>query len=58
MTHLWDTDTSVYYLNGNEKIARKMTECGLSNICVTSVTVAELIFGAYNSQRIEANKEI
>lgn len=55
MTHLWDTDTCVYYLNGNTAIARKAVECGLSNICITAITMAELLYGAYNSQRVNAN---
>lgn len=55
MTHLWDTDTCVYYLNGNRTIARRAAERGLSNISVTGITLAELLFGAYSSQRVEAN---
>jgi len=55
MTHQWDTDTCIYYLNGNPVIASKAVECGVPNICVAAITIAELFFGAYNSQRQEAN---
>ncbi len=57
MTHQWDTDTCIYYLNGNSVIARKAVKCGLSNICVSGITVAELFFGAYNLQHLDANVE-
>jgi len=55
MTYLWDTDTCIYFLNGNTIVAQRAVTCGLSEICITAVTVAELLFGAYNSRHVAAN---
>lgn len=55
MRYLWDTDTCIYYLNGNPHIQQKVQTIGVEHICTTSITIAELKFGAYNSQKVEAN---
>lgn len=55
MTYLWDTDTCIYFLEGNESIRKKVKDIGVDKICTTIVSIAELKFGAYNSSRIESN---
>lgn len=55
MRYLWDTDTCIYYLNEHPRIRQKVQALGAEHICTTSITIAELKFGAYNSQRVEAN---
>lgn len=55
MKYLWDTDTCVYFLNGNKSIAQKVREVGESNICTTILNITELKFGAYNSVKVEEN---
>lgn len=55
MTYLWDTDTCIYYLNEHARIREKVRIVGAEQICVTSITIAELQYGAYNSQRVETN---
>lgn len=55
MKYLWDTDICIYFLNGNQKIARKIQAVGAENLCTTIINILELKFGAYNSTKIEAN---
>ncbi|QTA92115.1 PIN domain-containing protein [Desulfonema magnum] len=55
MTYLWDTDTCVYFLNGNEKVTRKARDTSADNICTTMITIAELKFGAFNSSKVSSN---
>ncbi|OQX12022.1 MAG: hypothetical protein BWK80_44230 [Desulfobacteraceae bacterium IS3] len=57
MKYLWDTDTCIYYLNGNGNIRRKVKAVGSREICTTVITVAELKFGAYHSAKVGANLE-
>lgn len=55
MIYLLDTDIIVYWLNGNRTIAQKATEAGQANVAFSTVSQAELYYGAYNSQRVEQN---
>ena len=55
MTYLWDTDTCIYYLNGNQHIRQTVKNVGLTTIATTIVTVAELKFGAFHSTRVAEN---
>jgi len=53
--YLLDTDTIVYWLNGNRVIAQKATVAGQTNVALSTVSQAELYYGAYNSIRVEQN---
>ncbi|OQX27065.1 MAG: twitching motility protein PilT [Desulfobacteraceae bacterium IS3] len=53
--YVLDTDICIYWLNGNEHIRKKIEKAKPENLRITSVTLAELRYGAYNSQRIEEN---
>ena len=55
MIYLLDTDTIVYWLNGNRIIAQKATVAGQTNVALSTVSQAELYYGAYNSIRVEQN---
>ena len=55
MIYLLDTDTIVYWLNGNRVIAQKATVAGQTNVALSTVSQAELYYGAYNSIRVEQN---
>ena len=57
--YLLDTDIVIYWLKNkypeiNKKIKKIDEEC----IFISSITVAELYFGAYNSARQEENKQL
>lgn len=57
MTHLLDTDICIYWLNGRPEIREQALAVGISNLAISSITVAELYFGAYNSTRTLQNLE-
>lgn len=50
-----DSDHFVYWMNGHAAVRAKVQEVGFHQIAVSAVTVGELFFGAYNSQRIQEN---
>lgn len=52
MTYLLDTDTCIYWIKNISSVRTKVTQIGWEQICICSITVAELYFGAYNSQRV------
>ncbi|MEH2182716.1 type II toxin-antitoxin system VapC family toxin [Nostoc sp.] len=55
MTYLLDTDTCIYWIKDINSVRTKVREIGWEQICICSITVAELYFGAYNSQRVVEN---
>ncbi len=50
---LCDTDIIIEFYKGNELIASKLEEIGSSNITISSITAAELIFGALNKKELK-----
>jgi tRNA(fMet)-specific endonuclease VapC len=55
MTYLLDTDTCIYWIKDINSVRNKVREIGWEQIYICSITVAELYFGAYNSQRVAEN---
>jgi len=55
MKYLLDTDTIIYWLNGNQDIEDKAISVGLENISCSIISKAELYYGAYNSEYVEQN---
>ncbi len=55
MTFILDTDTTIYWLKGDESIERKISKIGLPNVGITVLTCCELYSGAYNSKKIKEN---
>jgi tRNA(fMet)-specific endonuclease VapC len=55
MTYLLDTDTCIYWIKDINSVRNKVREIGWEQIYICSITVAELYFGAYNSQRVVEN---
>ena len=53
--YLLDTDTLIYWLNGNQEIERKAQSVGLDSLYYAIISKAELYFGAYNSSYIQQN---
>ena len=53
--YVLDTDTAIYWLNGEEKVREQVEKVGPSNLRITVITLAELKYGAYNSLKTEAN---
>lgn len=55
MKYLLDTNICVYWLKGDEHIEQKILSIGLDNVALSFVNVSELYYGAYKSQRVDAN---
>ncbi|OUL26357.1 twitching motility protein PilT [Nostoc sp. RF31YmG] len=55
MSYLLDTDTCIYWIKDINSVRTKVSEIGWEQIYICSITVAELYFGAYNSQRVVEN---
>jgi tRNA(fMet)-specific endonuclease VapC len=55
MSYLLDTDTCIYWIKDINSVRNKVREIGWEKIYICSITVAELYFGAYNSQRVAEN---
>lgn len=55
MTYLLDTDTCIYWLKNINSVTEKIEAIGWEQICICHITVAELYFGAYNSQKVTEN---
>ncbi|MBD2610490.1 MAG: type II toxin-antitoxin system VapC family toxin [Nostoc sp. GBBB01] len=55
MTYLLDTNTCIYWIKDISSVRTKVTEIGWERICICSITVAELYYGAYNSQKVAEN---
>jgi tRNA(fMet)-specific endonuclease VapC len=55
---LLDTNICIYFLKGQFELDSKNEAAGLENCFISEITVAELKFGAENSQRKEENRKI
>ncbi len=49
--YLLDTNICIFLLRGNRDVAEKLISLGEGSCCLSEITVYELLFGAYNSQR-------
>ncbi len=52
-----DTDTCVYLLNGVPSVKERVLQVRISSLAISIITLAELFFGAYHSQRRAHNLE-
>ena len=57
MRYLLDTDICIYFLKGNKTVVDMISSLDGNDISISLITLAELQFGAYNSQRIQQNLE-
>ena len=55
MTYLLDTDTCIYWLRNRQSVRERVREVGWNQITICVITVAELYYGAYNSDRVTEN---
>ncbi len=56
MKYLVDTNILIYLMNSKSlKLRKKFTSRSIEEFCVSSVTVAELIYGAKKSKNVEKN---
>lgn len=55
MSYLLDTNICVYWLKGSETVEHKAVQVGLDTIVLSFITLSELYYGAYKSQRATEN---
>ncbi|MDM3863099.1 MAG: PIN domain nuclease, partial [Aphanizomenon gracile PMC644.10] len=55
MIYLLDTDTCIYWIKNINSVRDKIQQIGWEQISICNITVAELYFGAYNSQKVAEN---
>lgn len=53
--YILDTDICIYWLKGKEELRKKVEQIGTDNLKITIITLAELKYGAYNSQKVQEN---
>ena len=53
--YLLDTSTCVAIFRGNRDVADKMEKVGRDKCFITQIVVAELLYGAYKSNRVKEN---
>lgn len=58
MKYLLDTNICVYWLKGNRQVEQKVLAAGIDAVALPFITVSELYYGAYKSQRMEANLQL
>lgn len=56
--YLLDTNICIFYLKGRFQLAQKLEQVGLENGFVSEVTIADLKFGAENSEKVALNRQI
>ena len=55
MKYLLDTNICVYWLTGDLTIEQRALVIDLKHIAISFITLSELYYGAYKSQRVEQN---
>lgn len=53
--YLLDTDTCVYWLNGDRQIEQRALGVGFDQIAISAMTTAELYYGAFKSNFTDRN---
>ena len=55
MKYLLDTNICIYWFKGLMGIDKKISSVDIDDISVSAITIAELLYGAYNSMNVEKN---
>lgn len=58
MTYILDTDTAIVFFRGVSAVTQRMLNADARDLATTTVSLAELYFGAFNSQRVDRNLRV
>ncbi|SRR5690606_32271302 len=58
MKYLLDSNICIHFFRGEFNIIKKLNAIGLKNCAISEITLAELVYGAENSDNPEKNFEI
>ena len=53
MNFVIDSDILIYFLKGQPEVVDKISSCPIDTLFTTRINYTELLYGAYNSARIE-----
>lgn len=56
--YLLDTSICVFLFRNKYNVAKRLDEVGIDNCFISDVTLAELTYGAYKSERVEENLKL
>ena len=56
--YLLDTNICIYFLKGQFELGARIGDIGKERCLISEITVAELKFGAENSQKKDANRKV
>ena len=56
--YLIDSDILIYFLKGKQEIVEKISKIPIDNLYISRINYTELIYGAYNSTRVEQNLKV
>ena len=58
MKYLLDTNICIHYFKGQFELKEKIEKTGFAEVAISEITLAELIYGAEKSQKIEKNLRV
>jgi tRNA(fMet)-specific endonuclease VapC len=58
MKYLLDTNICIHFFRGKFNLIEKLEHVGIRNCAISEITLAELVFGAENSDNPQKNQEI
>jgi len=56
--YIIDSDILIYFIKGRKEVVKELTKIPPQNLYITRLNYTELIYGAYNSTRIEENLKV
>lgn len=58
MAQLLDTNICIHYFKGQFGLKKKIENIGFENFAISEITLAELIYGAEKSQKVQKNLKV
>ena len=56
--YLIDSDILIYFLKGKQEVVERLSQIPIDNLYISRINYTELIYGAYNSTKIEKNLKV
>ncbi len=56
--YLIDSDILIYFLKGKQEVVEKLSQIPIDDLYISRINYTELIYGAYNSSKINQNLKI
>lgn len=53
-----DSDVLIYFLKGDKRAVTKLSQIAPMQLCTSRINYTELMYGAYNSAKVEKNLDI